>query len=424
MREAGENLVTSVRKLEGPFIAFRVGSLLLFALIAICVPEAGASRHWLALYCLLVSLPMIGLELYLPASEHPSVQPLFDCLACSIGAMLFPDIWTSAFLVGVMAANSRMLIPDKKTFNAIVAAHLILVVGMTCAALVHRVDGWLVPVFATLAAMPAVLIYSHQQAIRMTEEKLQGDRQYSLRLLADGVAHDFNNLLCGIVVNANVASDRLGRDHEAAEALEGVLNATQYASMLTRQLRDLTSERMVSDPVMTDVEFELRMLVRLIRSMIPAGIEIELQRELSPPPLVSLDRVKLQRVMMNLILNSAEAVEPPSTIKVELSHRALSARQLELVICITDQGCGIGDRELARIFEPLVTSKPTGSGMGLANAKRIIESEGGTITASSQVGEGTKMTVRLPVTANRGAFPASMRTPSGTPSETGAPAPR
>ena len=387
----------TIRKLQGPFLAFRTGSMIAFALIAISVPEIGPGGHLIAAYCLAFIVPIIALEVCVPAHRHPWSQPLLDCAGCSVAVLLFPQIWTAAFIVGVMAANSRLLVPDRSTFRYIVGSHLILVAGMTFAAVIHSLDGWIVPVLATIAAMPAVLIYAHQEAISMTSQKRHEERMQSLRLLAEGVAHDFNNLLCGIVVNTEVAKRHHNSDHAAMGPLNEVLNATRYATMLTRQLRDMTSERMVSDPVTTDVQFELRSLFRLIRSIIPDGIELSLRRAGNPLPLVSIDCVKLQRVMMNLMLNSADAVEPPSTIDCELSYRTLDRQHIELVIRVVDRGCGIRERDLSRIFEPFVTSKASGSGIGLANAKRIVESEGGTITANSRLGLGTEMTVRLPV---------------------------
>ena len=104
------------------------------------------------------------------------------------------------------------------------------------------------------------------------------------------------------------------------------------------------------------------------------------------------DKIKLEQVFLNLLKNAKEAVQEDGTIFLSADKE-----NSQVVIRCTDNGCGIPDDELDRIFEPFYSLKETGTGLGLSLSKRIVEAHGGKITASSSRKTGTVFTVTLPI---------------------------
>lgn len=104
------------------------------------------------------------------------------------------------------------------------------------------------------------------------------------------------------------------------------------------------------------------------------------------------DKIKLEQVFLNLLKNAKEAVKEDGTIFLSADKE-----NAQLVIRCTDNGCGIPDDELDKIFDPFYSHKESGTGLGLSLSKRIVEAHGGTITASSSHKSGTVFTVTLPV---------------------------
>jgi two-component system sensor histidine kinase HydH len=121
-----------------------------------------------------------------------------------------------------------------------------------------------------------------------------------------------------------------------------------------------------------------------------AGIELE---QALPPSLpdIRADRDRIKQVLLNLVLNAIEAM--PTGGRLTLGAAASSAA---LTLRVTDTGSGIPPELLPRVFEPYVTTKTRGLGLGLAIARRIVEAHGGRIEAESQVGQGTSFRVTLP----------------------------
>jgi signal transduction histidine kinase len=225
-------------------------------------------------------------------------------------------------------------------------------------------------------------------------------------MVSQGVAHDFNNVLTGVSVNAKLAQRELPSDHRAAECLSAVLEASDYAQRLTDQLLSLAGKR--RGETSCDVVTEVESIVRLLRSILPDGVQvhIEVKKQI---PRIEVDPTRLQQVVMNLLLNAAEAVEAPSSIFLELDHE-----DSLVSIDIVDKGTGIPQSELARIFEPFFTSKDGGTGIGLSTAQHLVAETGGTICVETKVGRGTRMSVRYPAGTTTDSEAASDIAPDNT----------
>src|SRR5262245_57783572 len=235
-----------------------------------------------------------------------------------------------------------------------------------------------------------------QQQLRHTQ------RLDSLGLLAGGVAHDFNNLLTGIMGNACLAMEHLDGTDPARPLLEGVVTASRRAADLTRQLLAYAGKgRFLIEEV--DLAALVEQLVAMVRSSISETVHFSL--ELAPMR-VRGDAGQINQLVMNLVINAAEAIGEGNTGKVELSTRvreldgsgppALPAGRYACLE-VRDNGCGMSGETAARIFDPFFTTKFSGRGLGLAAALGIVHGHHGNIAVRSKPGEGTLFTVLLPL---------------------------
>ena len=109
----------------------------------------------------------------------------------------------------------------------------------------------------------------------------------------------------------------------------------------------------------------------------------------------SLDRIQIGQVIINLVRNAVEAMETSEQRELAVATRAADAA---VEITVSDTGAGIGPEIAARLFQPFVTTKPTGLGLGLSICREIVEAHGGQLTAASGDTGGTVFTMRLPIT--------------------------
>jgi len=109
-------------------------------------------------------------------------------------------------------------------------------------------------------------------------------------------------------------------------------------------------------------------------------------------PLVEHDSAQIHQVLLNLLLNSIQAIDGPGEVRVEVAHADHTAS-----VSVSDNGPGIPPEHLPNIFRPFYTTKGKGTGLGLSLAKRIVEDHGGHIGVTSEVGRGTRFQVTLPL---------------------------
>ena len=216
----------------------------------------------------------------------------------------------------------------------------------------------------------------------------------SIGLLASGIAHDFNNLLTAVIGRASLVADAVDHPHLKAEV--GLISeAGERAAELTRQLlayagkaKFLTRSVNVSEVVSNTA--------RLLESSVSKKVSLDLA--LAPGlPAVEADPSQIQQIVMNLVINAAEAIGAGAGV-VRLST---SNEGQYVCIEVADNGCGMDEATQARIFDPFFTTKNTGRGLGLAAVAGIVRSAGGVIRVYSIVGKGTTFKVLLPAAAAR-----------------------
>jgi PAS domain S-box-containing protein len=244
---------------------------------------------------------------------------------------------------------------------------------------------------------------------QVDEQLRETQKLESLGLLAGGVAHDFNNLLVGIMGNASLALETLPVASSDRALLQGVLQASERASGLTRQLLAYAGKgRFVMLKI--DLSELVREISGLIRTSIPKLVQLRL--ELSPNPLViEADPSQIQQLIMNLVINGAEAIgeDNAGTVLVTTELQVVDEHYISqnfavdrveprryVALEVHNTGSGRPDEVKARIFDPFFTTKFTGRGLGLAAALGIVRSHKGTIRVYSELGTGSTFKVLLP----------------------------
>jgi len=251
---------------------------------------------------------------------------------------------------------------------------------------------------------------------QLQDQLRQTQRIESLGVLAGGIAHDFNNLLTGILGNASLADASLNESDPVRPLLRSVVAASQRAAELTQQLLAYAGKGRVCREHL-DLCSLVREIVPLVRPSIPAGVELLL--DLAPTP-IKADAGQIHQLVMNLIINAAEASgntgtvlattgieEVRSEVGSGLAHRL--APGTYACLKVRDTGCGMDEATLGRIFEPFFSTKFSGRGLGLAAARGIVYSHHGSIAVESAHGKGATFTVWLP--ANDG-VPIAVQQPA------------
>jgi PAS domain S-box-containing protein len=255
-----------------------------------------------------------------------------------------------------------------------------------------------------------VVNYREVTARKRLEEQLrQSQKLESLGVLAGGVAHDFNNLLTGIMGNASIALSGAAATSADRALLEEIVHASERAADLTRQLLAYAGKgRFVIQQV--DLSHLIRETQRLVRTSIPANVQLrlELARELPP---VEGDLGQIQQVVMNLLINAAEAIAEgtPGTVRictkvVDVDVPYLRANFVPhalalgpyVVLEVQDTGSGMDAATQAKIFDPFFTTKFAGRGLGLSAVQGIVRGHKGALQVNSAPGRGTTFSVFFP----------------------------
>jgi two-component system NtrC family sensor kinase len=239
---------------------------------------------------------------------------------------------------------------------------------------------------------------------------LQTDRLASLGQLAASVAHEINNPISG-VLNLSILLERLMADGQfppgrEAEFRKYLSQISAETARVGRTVTDLLAFSRRSKPqrVPGDLNKLVRSTLRLVGhklKLMNAETALELQEDL---PLVECDPSQIQQVILNLILNGAQAMQPKGGGQLTIrTHLLPDGNNVEL--CVRDTGEGIAPENLAKIFDPFFTTKPEGKGVGLGLAVLygIVKDHDGEIEVVSQRNEGASFTVTLPRKVQSGA---------------------
>jgi len=249
---------------------------------------------------------------------------------------------------------------------------------------------------------PEKFVLMHENITERKEhekEQLKNEKLESLGILAGGIAHDFNNILTGIIGNISFAKVLLESTHKSYKPLAEAEKASARAGELAHQL--LTFAR-GGEPIKKVVapQHIIKETVSLVLrgSNVKANVDID-----DCLHAVEADEGQMSQVFHNIIINATQAMPGGGTLMVTALNEMLAENNsfslppgTYIRLTFADQGCGISDDDLKRIFDPYFTTKSAGNGLGLASVHSIISRHGGHIGVSSVVGKGTTFTIFLP----------------------------
>jgi two-component system cell cycle sensor histidine kinase/response regulator CckA len=240
---------------------------------------------------------------------------------------------------------------------------------------------------------------------RLEASLAQAQKMESVGRLAGGIAHDFNNLLTVIIGDAQLALERLPAG-ESHELLAEILRAGESAATLTRQLLAF-SRKQVIEPRTIDLTVALPRLQSMLERIL--GEDIALRVVLAPGlSTVRMDPGQLEQVILNLAVNSRDAMPGGGRLTIEAENVALDEAYCRdhpqsrpgpfVRLVVTDNGLGMSDEVKFHLFEPFFTTKARGhgTGLGLPMVYGAVTQNGGSIDVYSEPGHGTSFEIYLP----------------------------
>lgn len=239
-----------------------------------------------------------------------------------------------------------------------------------------------------------------QQATVLRNELAHATRLELVSLLTTSIAHEVNQPLSAIASNAQTAIDLLGMGDvdELKRALEDIWGDAKRASDVIGRVRCLVKKE---EPCRTPVKFAsfIEELAPLLdRETKAKGVALRIELDAKDITLIC-DRVQLQQVLLNLLLNAVEAVSSASVGPPEVVMRAWAENSGCARVTFEDSGVGLSEEDCERVFAPFFTTKANGLGMGLSISRALVEAHGGKLWATPGVERGTRFHIQLPATS-------------------------
>lgn len=264
---------------------------------------------------------------------------------------------------------------------------------------------------------PAVLNFLRDVTVqkRMEDQLRNAQKMEALGTLSGGISHNFNNLLMGIHGNASLALANLGPSAPEFKFLEKIINLVQSGSKLTRQLLEYARGGACEMGTV-----DLNQLIKdASETLMATKKHIQIHHKLSEEiPCIKADQGQIEQVLLNLLLNSADAMIDGGDVIIETSclkgsqarGKAALSKDMDYVqVKLSDRGTGIPKNIMDRIFEPFFTTKGLGrgTGLGLSTAYGIIKNHDGDICVESEVNRGSSFFIYLPALPADSARPAA-----------------
>lgn len=237
-----------------------------------------------------------------------------------------------------------------------------------------------------------VLMHDISQIKKLEEQVLRHDRLVSLGKMAAGVAHEVRNPLSSIKGFATLLGSRFTEESEEKEAAGLLIREVERLNRSITELLNYARPLPLSPETIMLKDFLQNSIKLIAGDAQELGITIDCRCS-DDTLTATVDRDRLKQVMLNLFLNSMQAMEDGGqlTVTVEPGQDAATT-----AISVTDTGGGIAEEIMGRVMDPYFTTKPEGTGLGLAMVHKIIDEHGGSVRIKSSKGQGTTVTVTLP----------------------------
>jgi two-component system cell cycle sensor histidine kinase/response regulator CckA len=239
---------------------------------------------------------------------------------------------------------------------------------------------------------------------RLEAQLIESQKSELISQLSSGVAHDFNNLLAVILGYSDLITSQLEHDSPLRKYTEEIRHASSRAAGLTRQLLVFSRKQLVRLEVINPND-AVKDLDKLLRRLINQKIEITIIPRIQTG-YVKSDSGHIGQVLVNLVLNARDAMPDGGKISIETNNVTLDEKYVNthmgmtpgeyVMLTISDTGTGMTEEVKAHLFEAFFTTKPFGTGLGLATCRTIVQQSGGHIDVCSEVGKGTTFKIYLP----------------------------
>ncbi len=245
-----------------------------------------------------------------------------------------------------------------------------------------------------LSSINDELVQRNEQLKDTQEQLLRTEKLAAVGTLASGVSHELRNPLSSIKNAVFLLKRKLSKkvipdiDEKVVQFLDIMDKEIDRSTTI---INDLLGFTRVAKP--TRIITDIRTVINEALSRVKIAENIKLSKDLQPDlPMVTIDSNQVGQVLINLIENACQAMTDGGELQI-------SARKSKVFVEIEigDSGCGIPEKEVKKIFDPLFTTKPKGTGMGLAVCHGIIDKHNGIIEVKSQEGKGTNMIIKLPL---------------------------
>lgn len=222
--------------------------------------------------------------------------------------------------------------------------------------------------------------------------------------LAAGLAHEIKNPLAGIQGGVDILIRRRDKNDPEREALEDMRHEVERIDSTVRALLDRARPRLVSVRAasLTDIVGRAVNLARgQLMNAAAHGQRVNLEFEPPADPIIiPIDPAQVEDAVLNLIINAIEAADGDGQVEIRVARSQNDRAEEfedEAIVEVSDNGRGISEEDLTRIFNPFFTTRPGGTGLGLPAVRRIARAHGGNIEVRSALGEGSTFTLHLPV---------------------------
>ncbi len=379
---------------------FRLGRLcgtIVLGVLVLARPELGTHSQAVGLLLILGWAPLgLLLDLWATPTHRLPVQTCVDLLAVVVCCALLPQLWVTGAVLGALIVGGsvpRFVSSFKLTGMVVPVAFLSAMAGI---AWHFQITDTLVPLLAMTFGVPFCFLYALKDLRREQELRDRINVMDSLTRIAGGIGHDFNNILTGIQGNAELAEQKLDRNHVARPYLQALLAESQKAQLFSSQLVAF-SGGVVTGSARLDLRAELYGIASLLESALPRGLHLKITTQPNLP-LVSGNRAQLQEIMVSSVLRVADAFDHRPG-EVEVALRKVERRHAEeLVIRVrTNANSVLGNTLESTLGKARPNQQASASNRSsVAAARHVLREHGGDMEMHGDWRSGLVVTLRLP----------------------------
>jgi PAS domain S-box-containing protein len=265
-----------------------------------------------------------------------------------------------------------------------------------------------------------------QRSLELAREALfQAQKMEAIGQLTGGIAHDFNNLLMAVLGSLELVRKRLPYDPRITPLIDNAVQGAERGAVLTQRMLAFARKQELRFEAV-DLPSLVRGMMSFLERMIGPGVAVrmEFERDL---PLVLTDPAQLEAAVMNLAVNARDAMPGGGRLTIQAGRRRVEVAETDLqpgdyvTLSIADTGEGMDEETIARATEPFFTTKGVGkgTGLGLSMVHGLAAQSGGVLRLRSRLGEGTELSLILPVASGA----AEAKDPEGTVADSSSPRP-